>query len=75
LDPARHTVIYLPTLTVEVRGIYHQIVLALGPTVAGAPSHPGPAGRPGDLRAGFDGSILVLNVLQDKGFVAVRENH
>jgi type II secretory pathway predicted ATPase ExeA len=30
LDPARHTVIYLPNPTVGVRGIHHQIVLALG---------------------------------------------
>lgn len=30
LDPARHTVIYLPNPTIGVRGIHHQIVLALG---------------------------------------------
>ncbi len=30
LDPARHTIIYLPNPTVGVRGIHHQIVLALG---------------------------------------------
>ena len=30
LDPTRHTVIYLPNPTIGVRGIHHQIVLALG---------------------------------------------
>jgi type II secretory pathway predicted ATPase ExeA len=30
LDPARHTIIYLPNPTVGVRGIHHQIVAALG---------------------------------------------
>jgi type II secretory pathway predicted ATPase ExeA len=30
LDPARHTLIYLPNPTVGVRGIHHQIVAALG---------------------------------------------
>ncbi len=30
LDASRHTVIYLPNPTVGVRGIHHQIVLALG---------------------------------------------
>jgi type II secretory pathway predicted ATPase ExeA len=28
LDPIRHSIIYLPNPTVEVRGIHHQIVLA-----------------------------------------------
>jgi type II secretory pathway predicted ATPase ExeA len=30
LDPTRHTIIYLPNPTIGVRGIHHQIVLALG---------------------------------------------
>jgi type II secretory pathway predicted ATPase ExeA len=30
LDPTRHTVIYLPNPTIGVRGVHHQIVLALG---------------------------------------------
>ncbi len=30
LDPARHTIIYLPNPTVGVRGIHHQIVAGLG---------------------------------------------
>ncbi len=30
LDPTRHTSIYLPNPTIGVRGIHHQIVLALG---------------------------------------------
>lgn len=30
LDAARHTIIYLPNPTIGVRGIHHQIVLALG---------------------------------------------
>jgi type II secretory pathway predicted ATPase ExeA len=30
LDPARHTIIYLPNPTIGVRGIHHQIVQALG---------------------------------------------
>ena len=30
LDPARHTLIYLPNPTIGVRGIHHQIVAALG---------------------------------------------
>jgi len=36
LDPARHTLIYLPNPTVGTRGIHHAIVCALG----GQPSHP-----------------------------------
>jgi type II secretory pathway predicted ATPase ExeA len=30
LDPTRHSIIYLPNPTVGIRGIHHQIVLALG---------------------------------------------
>jgi type II secretory pathway predicted ATPase ExeA len=30
LDPTRHSIIYLPNPTVGVRGIHHEIVLALG---------------------------------------------
>ncbi len=47
LDPARHTLIYLPNPTVGTRGIHHAIVTALGGTPAptAPPSSPRPPTR------------------------------
>jgi hypothetical protein len=47
LDPARHTLIYLPNPTVGTRGIHHAIVAALGGTPAptAPPSSPRPPTR------------------------------